>query len=95
MPTTGTYHILAFGAQGGDVIVQFPSPPSPPQISLGGRGAEIGGDFILTAGETLQIAVGGAGASVSTSFGCPPGCSPPGVEAVVAVASWSVPETHP
>jgi hypothetical protein len=30
-------------------------------IGAGGRGAEIGGDFSLTAGEMLRIAVGGAG----------------------------------
>jgi hypothetical protein len=50
-PITDTYQILAFGAQGG--TVSFVGP--------GGRGAEIGGDFSLTAGEILQIAVGGAG----------------------------------
>jgi hypothetical protein len=49
VPTTDNYQILAFGAQGGD------------SIGTGGRGAEIGGDFSLTAGESLQIAVGGAG----------------------------------
>ena len=46
VPQTGSYQILAFGAQGGD---------------SGGRGAQIGGDFNLAAGEILQIAVGGAG----------------------------------
>jgi hypothetical protein len=50
--TTGIYQILASGAQGGT------------QVGVsGGKGAEIGGDFNLTAGETLQIAVGGAGLS--------------------------------
>ena len=49
VPTTDTYQILAFGAQGGH------SEPN------GGGGAEIAGDFSLTAGEILQIAVGGAG----------------------------------
>jgi hypothetical protein len=51
VPTTDTYQILAFGAQGGN------------GIGTGGLGAEIGGNFNLTAGETLQIAVGGAGMS--------------------------------
>jgi hypothetical protein len=51
VPTTDTYQILAFGAQGGD------------SIGTGGRGAEIGGDFSLTAGDALQIAVGGVGMS--------------------------------
>src|SRR5882672_3191616 len=50
-PVTGTYRILAFGAQGG-----FGG------ISPVGLGAEIGGEFSLTAGEVLQIAVGGSGA---------------------------------
>src|SRR5215475_14328519 len=44
-PINGIYQIVAFGAQGG----------------FGGNGAEIGGNFSLTAGEVLQIAVGGAG----------------------------------
>jgi hypothetical protein len=59
IPTTDTYQILAFGAQGGDgtfcAATCFVGP--------GGRGAEIGGNFSLTAGEALQIAVGGMGAS--------------------------------
>ena len=48
VPITGTYQIIAFGAQGGD------------GVGSGGRGAEIGGDFSLTAGETPQPgAIGG------------------------------------
>jgi len=54
VPATGTYRILAFGAQRGSGV-DFQS------IGTGGRGAEIGGDFVLTAGEMLQIAVGGEG----------------------------------
>jgi hypothetical protein len=69
VPTTDTYQILAFGGQGGDVITQqippCPCPPPPPQISPGGHGAEIGGNFSLAAGETLQIAVGGAGSGTN------------------------------
>ena len=64
VPITDTYQILAFGAQGG---------------STGGLGAEIGGDFSLTAGDTLQIAVGGAGMSGGGgggSFVVGPGNSP-------------------
>jgi hypothetical protein len=61
VPTTDTYQILAFGAQGGsaslsDLFGDF--------VGVGGRGAQIGGDFGLTAGETLQIAVGGAGSDL-------------------------------
>jgi hypothetical protein len=52
VPTTDTYQILAFGAQGGGSQAPF--------FGAGGRGAAIGGDFSLTAGENLTIAVGGA-----------------------------------
>jgi hypothetical protein len=55
VPTTDSYQILAFGAQGGNFLVNGNV------FAAGGRGAEIGGDFRLTAGEVLQIAVGGAG----------------------------------
>ena len=53
-------------------------------IGAGGRGAEIGGDFILTAGEVLQIAVGGMG-----------GCQMALVAAAAEVVLWSVPATLP
>jgi hypothetical protein len=59
VPTTDTYQILAFGAQGGDSAFG----------GTGGRGAEIGGDFSLTAGDALQIAVGGAGMSSNDGGG--------------------------
>jgi hypothetical protein len=61
VPTTDTYQILAFGAQGGSNT--FFSD------NVGGLGAEIGGDFSLTGGETLQIAVGGAGTGASGGGG--------------------------
>jgi PEP-CTERM motif len=62
VPQTGTYQILAFGAQGGSGACTIPvfcfgGPPG----GAGGLGAEIGGDFSLTAGENLLIAVGGKG----------------------------------
>ncbi len=53
VPITDTYQILALGAQGGNFIDR----PG----AVGGKGAEIGGNFSLTTGEILQIAVGGAG----------------------------------
>jgi hypothetical protein len=63
VPTTDTYQILALGAQGGSgtfcVVTCF--------VGAGGRGAEIGGDFSLTAEEILEIAVGGAGGDDSSS----------------------------
>jgi hypothetical protein len=52
-PATGTYAIKAWGAEGG----MNSSNPS----GVGGKGAEIGGDFTLTKGETLSIMVGGQG----------------------------------
>ncbi|HYZ42273.1 MAG TPA: autotransporter, partial [Stellaceae bacterium] len=61
VPITGSYQILAFGAQGGESIAgQSPG--------AGGLGAEIGGEFSLTAGEILQIAVGGAGMAGNLNF---------------------------
>jgi hypothetical protein len=62
VPESDLYQILAFGAQGG-------SGTFAGVVGSGGRGAKIGGDFSLTAGETLQIAVGGAGLSESGSGG--------------------------
>src|SRR5690348_3057936 len=59
VPGTGTYQILAFGAQGGNVSCLG-------MVGTGGRGAEIGGDFSLAAGEILQIAVGGSGSGVGS-----------------------------
>jgi len=48
----GDYAILAYGAQGGTG-----------HTGLGGAGAEIGGTFFLTSGETLSLVVGGVGTS--------------------------------
>jgi hypothetical protein len=62
VPATGTYQVLAFGAQGGSFV-------SGNIFGPGGLGAEIGGDFGLTAGEILQIAVGGAGSSTGGGGG--------------------------
>jgi hypothetical protein len=58
VPINGTYQIIAFGAQGGNAAG-----------APGGRGAEIGGDFTLTQGETLQIAVGAAGGGQKGGYG--------------------------
>ena len=60
VPTTGLYNILAFGADGGNGAKGAVG---------GGIGAEVGGDFSLTAGEMLQIAVGGAGGSGTVGGG--------------------------
>jgi hypothetical protein len=61
VPKTGSYQIIAFGAQGGN------SHSFSGGSGAGGLGAEIGGNFSLTAGEMLQIAVGGIGASASST----------------------------
>jgi hypothetical protein len=58
-PTTGVYDILASGAQGASSGFKI----------VGGLGAEIGGSFVLTAGETLSIAVGGLGSIDATRGG--------------------------
>ena len=55
MLATGTYAILAFGAQGGDGNLNDHTG------AVGGKGAKVQGDFELTAGEVLQIVVGGSG----------------------------------
>ena len=55
--------LLASGAQGGTVTFLG-------TVGDGGRGTRVGGDFSLTAGERLQIAVGRMGSAVgSTSSG--------------------------
>jgi hypothetical protein len=64
VPTTGTYQILAFGAQGGNALGEVGTPPGP-----GGMGAEIGGDFSFFAREVLQIAVGGVGGTFTGGAG--------------------------
>ena len=50
---TGTYSIFAWGASGGSDMFGY--------RNTGGLGAEIGGQFTLTAGEILTIFVGGVG----------------------------------
>lgn len=60
--TTALYQITAYGAQGGNAV--FPLTTGP-----GGLGAEIGGDFALSAGTRLQIAVGGAGSDENGTGG--------------------------
>lgn len=57
-PTTGSYEITAFGAAGGNV---HNTNDANHGSYSGGLGAEVSGDFALTSGETLQIAVGGYG----------------------------------
>jgi hypothetical protein len=48
--TSGTYDLVAYGAQGGAGAG-----------TTGGNGAEIGGQFVLTSGEVIEIIVGGTG----------------------------------
>jgi hypothetical protein len=58
VPITGTYEITAIGAAGG----------SSGTSNLGGLGAEASGEVALTAGEVLQIAVGGVGESETSGY---------------------------
>lgn len=58
VPTSGIYHIDAFGAIGGSG-----------SHSSGGLGAKVSGDFSLFLGQVLTISVGGAGRSSAISNG--------------------------
>jgi len=72
VPIKGTYQIIAFGAQGGGSMTGQ-------HFGVGGLGAEFGGNFNLTAGEILEIAVGGAGSGIGGgggSFVVGPGNAP-------------------
>lgn len=63
VPVSGTYSLLAQGAAGG-------SWRSALEINPGGLGAMVGGQFNLTAGDTLTIIVGGVGGeAVASSHG--------------------------
>ena len=57
VPTTGIYDITAYGAQGGSW-----------STVSGGLGAEIGGSFLLSAGEIFNILAGGAGANANNPY---------------------------
>jgi len=62
VPSTGMYQIIAYGAQGGSSTVGASQTP-------GGKGGEIGGNFLLTGGEVIDIYVGGAGGSTGFNGG--------------------------
>ena len=64
--TTGLYYVTAFGAQGGAGAP--PSTSSNLPDAPGGQGAEIGGWVYLTAGDVLDVAVGGAGSYSGPGF---------------------------
>ncbi|WP_041774472.1 PEP-CTERM sorting domain-containing protein [Leptospirillum ferrooxidans] len=61
IPTSGTYDITAYGAQGGGY--------GSTGAIAGGMGAVIGGDLSLSSGEVLQILTGGMGASAADPGG--------------------------
>jgi hypothetical protein len=73
VPATALYQITAYGAQGANSNAPSATKPPPAvgEIGPGGLGAEIGGNFTLTAGEQLQIAVGGAGIPATGAGGTP------------------------
>ena len=56
--TTGTYDITGYGGAGG---------AGPRGGEQGGAGAEVSGNFVLQAGETLEVIVAGAGSNVRYS----------------------------
>jgi hypothetical protein len=58
VPSTGTYDITAEGATGG-------ATPG----NGGGAGAEVAGDVVLTAGDTIEVLVGGVGGPNSSGGG--------------------------
>ena len=60
--TTGTYDITAYGASGGSSLAGF-------AYVSGGPGATIGGNVVLTQGETIEIIDGAEGATGSGSTG--------------------------
>lgn len=61
VPSTGLYRIRAVGASGGSVNVSC--------SSLGGYGADMSGDFNLTAGQVLLVLVGQKGVSNNSDAG--------------------------
>ena len=63
-PTTATYRIVAVGAGGGLLGTNAGAV-----LQAGRLGAEIGGDFLLLAGNVLSIAVGGRGSGSRGSNG--------------------------
>ena len=59
VPVAGTYEFLAYGGQGGNNTSGAPS--------IGGSGAELGGSFVLQAGDVLRIAAGAVGGSTASN----------------------------
>lgn len=62
VPTTGTYTISAYGAQGA-------YNTTPGQSLNAGSGIGLRGDFALTQGDVLKILVGQQGVTANTSYG--------------------------
>ena len=70
VPTTGTYRITAWGAEG--AVGTYGGGTH--AVGLGGLGAEISGEFQLTAGDSLKILVGQQGvAPAHNAYGHQPG----------------------
>jgi hypothetical protein len=61
--SAGNYQILAYGAQGGNALYCCNDYLANIINRYGGNGAEMGGNVFLSAGTTLDIYVGGAGAN--------------------------------
>ncbi len=60
VPTSGLFHIEAQGAKGGDEAFNN---------NIGGKGAKIEGDFVLTQGDTVRLIVGQSGDNGSGAGG--------------------------
>ena len=61
VPATGSYFVTAIGAQGG-------YGPIDGSANQGGRGARIGGLFLLNGGDILSLAVGGSGSAYAGNY---------------------------
>jgi T5SS/PEP-CTERM-associated repeat protein len=67
VPISGYYDVTAYGAQGGGFSAQTMN--SPTIYVPGGRGAAVGGRFLLNQGEVLSILAGGTGGFFSGGGG--------------------------
>ena len=67
VPISGYYDVTAYGAQGGGFSTQTMN--SPTIYVPGGRGAAVGGRFLLNQGEVLSILAGGTGGFFSGGGG--------------------------
>jgi hypothetical protein len=77
IPTTGVYDITAAGAQGGSERFT-PGNDIAYTGGVGGLGAAIGGEYLLAAGDVLEILAGGRGGDANILPGYDPEGAPGG-----------------